>query len=188
MTEFEYLSVLYSITVAYSLSEIFACWGRMIRNRRHVQVYWVHIAAMFLIAALIIQFWWSTWQYRDIPLTFLDFTVVLLAPLTYVLIASVLTPQIIVGVPLDCKEYYYENHSWMYLLSALVIVELGVADFTVTGADPLGIKNVIRLAAIVFICVLGLSKSERLHKAMLGVLSILLVLFIALGTFTLQDL
>jgi hypothetical protein len=188
MTEFEYLSVLYSITVAYSLSEIFACWGRMIRNREFVTIYWVHIAAMFLIAALIIQFWWSTWQYRDIPLTFLDFTVVLLAPLTYVLIASVLTPQITVGVSLDCKKYYYTNHSWMYLLSALVIVELGIADYTVTGEDPIGVKNAIRLGAIAFICSLGVVKNERFHTIVLSILSVLLVLFIALGTFTLQDL
>ena len=170
------------------MSEIFACWGRMIRNRDHTQVYWVHIVAMALVAVLIIQFWWSTWQYREFELTFFDFTVILLAPLTYVLIASVLTPQVTMGVELDCKAYYYKNHHWMYWLTALVIIELAVADFVVTGEDPVGIKNVIRAAAVVFICTLGYVKAERYHQIILGILAALLVMFVALGTFTLQDL
>ena len=70
MSEFEYLSLLVSIIVAFALSEIFAGWGQMIRGRDHVKVYWVHIAATLLVAALIIQFWWSAWQYRELAINF----------------------------------------------------------------------------------------------------------------------
>ena len=92
MSEFEYLSVLVSIVVAFALSEIFAGWGRMIRGRDHVKVYWVHIVATLLVAALIIQFWWSAWQYRELAINFYHYAALLLSPLTCVLLAFVLTP------------------------------------------------------------------------------------------------
>ena len=98
MSEFEYLSLLVSIIVAFALSEIFADWGQMIRGRDHVKVYWVHIAATLLVAVLIVQFWWSAWQYRELAINFYHYVALLLSLLTCVLLAFVITPKITDGV------------------------------------------------------------------------------------------
>ena len=181
MTEFEYLSVLVSIVVAFALSEIFAGWGRMIRGRDHVKVYWVHIAATLLVAALIIQFWWSAWQYRELAINFYHYAALLLSPLTCVLLAFVLTPQITEGVTLDCRDYYYSNIRWMYPLAAVVIFELGIADYVIAGGALVTPKNVIRLIAILFIFLLAFIRRELFHKAALGTLGLLLILLVSLN-------
>lgn len=181
MSEFEYLSVLVSIVVAFALSEIFAGWGRMIRGRDHVKVYWVHIAATLLVAALIIQFWWSAWQYRELAINFYHYAALLLSPLTCVLLAFVLTPQINEGVRLDCRDYYYSNIRWMYPLAAVVIFELGIADYVIVGGELVTPKNIIRFIAICFILLLAFIKSEFFHKAALGTLGVLLILFVSLN-------
>lgn len=181
MSEFEYLSVLVSIVVAFALSEIFAGWGRMIRGRDHVKVYWVHIVATLLVAALIIQFWWSAWQYRELAINFYHYAALLLSPLTCVLLAFVLTPQISVGAKLDCRDYYYSNTRWMYPLAALVIFELGIADYVIVGGALVTPKNVIRLIAIGVILLLGFNRNELFHRVMLGTLGLLLILFVSLN-------
>lgn len=181
MSEFEYLSVLVSIVVAFALSEIFAGWGRMIRGRDHVKVYWVHIAATLLVAALIIQFWWSAWQYHEMAINFYHYAALLLSPLTCVLLAFVLTPQITDGVKLDCRDYYYNNIRWMYPLAAVVIFELGLADYVIADGALATPKNLIRLIAICFILLLAFNKKEFFHQAALGTLGLLLILFVSLN-------
>lgn len=57
MSEFEFISVLYSIVIAFPLSEIMAGWGKMIRRSHVLKLYLPHIGAMFLTAMLHIQFW-----------------------------------------------------------------------------------------------------------------------------------
>lgn len=181
MSEFEYLSVLISIIVALALSEIFSGWGRMIRHRDHVTVYWVHLLAMAISAVFIIQYWWAAWLYKGIVVDFFDYFVILLAPLTFVLLALVITPQISETSTRDCRAYYFKNCRWIYFLAVLVLLELVVADLVIRGEFPITVRNLIRVIAMIFLLLLGYFKNEWFHGITLVTLAVLQILFMALN-------
>ena len=58
MTQFEYITVFVSIILALAVAEVLAGLGRLIRERDHVRVYWVHVAWMLLVVLTVVQSWW----------------------------------------------------------------------------------------------------------------------------------
>jgi hypothetical protein len=188
MSEFEFISVLYSIVIAFPLSEIMAGWGKMIRRRHVLKLYLPHIGAMFLTAMLLIQFWWAIWQYRDDELTFLTFFIVLLAPLTFVLLGSVVTPELESESPTDMEAYYWQNFRFIYGLAALTLAELAIADWFVDNEQEWNTSNVIRIVATGLVASLSVIGRETYHRIMVAVLTGLLILYIAFGSATLAEL
>ena len=182
MSEFEYLSVITSLFVAFAVSEILTGWGALIRFRRHVRVYWVHMMASLLTLIMMIQWWWSNWEYRGYPVNLFQFFVSLLPASTMVLLAQVLTPRLTEGRAFDGRKYYYGNRRWMYFLAALTIVEFGLSDFVIVKTPLVGIDNAIRAAAVFLLCSLGMSSSPRYHEIVLSLVGILLFLFMGLVT------
>jgi hypothetical protein len=185
VTEFEYLTVIIGMVVAFGVSEILKGWGTQVRFRRHVTVYWVHIMASLLTLMLMIQWWWSNWEYNKTHINLYQFFVLLLPAFTMVLLAQVLTPRLRAGKAFDCRKYYYENRKWMYFLAALTIVELGISDFVIAKAPVQSIDNAIRGAAIVLLCSLAMSSSARFHQIALSLVGFLLILFMGLVTLSL---
>lgn len=182
MSEFEYLSVISSLFVAFAVSEILGGWGALIRFRRQSSVYWVHLMASVLTLVMMIQWWWSNWQYKNIPVNLFQFFINLLPAFTMVLLAQVLTPRLTEGTPFDGRAYYYENRKWMYFLAALTIVEFAVSDYVITGSSVVCIDNAIRATACLLLFSLGVSDRERFHEVILSLVGLLLIAFMGLVT------
>ncbi|MFH1764919.1 MAG: hypothetical protein ABIF09_12085 [Gemmatimonadota bacterium] len=182
MSEFEYLSVISSMVLALAISEILSGWGALIRFRRHVTVYWVHTMATLLTLIMMIQWWWSNWEYRSIPVNLFEFFVTLSPAFTMTLLAQVLTPSLSDGKAFDGREYYYGNRKWMYFLAALTIVAFGISDFVIVNSPVLCIDNAIRGAAVALLGSLALSSRERYHEIVLSLVGFLLLLFMGLVT------
>ena len=185
MSEFEYLSVISSLFVAFAVSEILSGWGALIRFRHQVTVYWVHVMGCLLTLIMMIQWWWSAWEYKGVPVNLFQFFVMLLPAFTMVLLAQVLTPRLNDGTAFDGRKYYYENRKWVYFLAALTIVEFGLSDFVIMKSPLLGIDNAIRTAAGLLLCSLGMSSNERYHEIVLSLVGLLLLAFMGLVTLSL---
>jgi len=173
------------MVVAFAISEILGGWGALIRFRRQVTVYWVHLMASVLTLIMMIQWWWSAWEYKSIPVNLFQFFVMLLPAFTMTLLAQVLTPSLCDGKAFDGREYYYGNRKWMYLLAALTIAVFGMSDLIIIKSPVLCIDNAIRGAAIVLLCSLGMSSNERYHEIVLSLVGVLLLLFMGLVTLSL---
>jgi hypothetical protein len=179
VSQFEYISVLLSIVLAFGLSEIVSGWGRLIRDRQRVRFYWIHGLWSALIALLIVQFWSGFWEYRDIESwSYFSLLVVLGDGLTLVAIAFLITPSVESERTLDLREYYFDNHRWIFGLGILSMLQLALVDATVGGQPVLHVENLIRGAAIALAGWLAVTKDERVHVAMLVVAYLLLAVFV----------
>ncbi len=60
----DYLLVFISIIVGYVVTEFFAGWGGLIRNRKNVTLYWLHLSWSFNFFFQLIENWWWLWGNR----------------------------------------------------------------------------------------------------------------------------
>lgn len=180
MSEFEFSTVLVSIVVAIAITEILATWGRMIRLRRRVKPYWVHVGWMALVLLLAIQFWWSLWELREWPdWNFFQFLFLLMPFLTLVVLAFLMCPDLATADYETAEEYFYRNSSWTFGLASVFIVQLMVVNPVLRGETWLGLPNQIRGAALLSILPLAFSRSRRIHAGVVIACYVLFLFFVA---------
>lgn len=182
MSRFEYLSVLMSIVVAFAMSEVLSGWGRLIRTRDRVRPYPLQLGWSVLTVLLMVQWWWGFWEYRDTEVGgFLSLLALLSEPLTLVLLAFVLTPQLDELGGRDLRAEYFRNRAWIFGLGALLLVELALFDALV-GQQPFWHpENAVRGLGIAVASALAVSASERLHAGLLATAYLLLGVFVLIS-------
>ncbi|MCP5056906.1 MAG: hypothetical protein GY937_09315 [bacterium] len=177
LSHFEYVTVFLSILLALAAADVLAGLGRLIREREHVRIYWVHVAWMLLLILAVTQSWWAIWNVRVHELTnFFEFLLLVLPRLIWVLVAFLLSPPIAPGEAFDLREYYFRHIRWVAALAAFGL--LGIATSrAVLGVEPLlSPVNGIRIIAIGILASMGSSKNPRLHEsAAIGIGILLLV-------------
>lgn len=50
--------------MGYVVTEFFAGWGSLIRNRERVQLYWLHLAWTICFFFQLMENWWWLWGNR----------------------------------------------------------------------------------------------------------------------------
>ena len=114
MSQFEYVTVFVSIVMALAVAEVLAGLGRLIRERDHVRVYWVHVAWMLLAILAVTQSWWVIWNIRSHEFAnFFEFLTLVVPRLIFVLVAFLLSPPISSDRPFDLYEYYFRHIRWI---------------------------------------------------------------------------
>lgn len=183
MSQFEFSTVLVSIMIAIAVTEILATWGRIIRLRRTVRPYWVHVGWMALVLLLAIQFWWSLWELREWPdWGFFEYLFSLLPFLTLVVLTFLLCPDLATEGHDRLDAYFFENSGWFFSLGAVFLVELMITNPMLRGEAWLGIDNGIRLAALVAVLPLAASQNRRLHGVALVACCGLFVAFVVFAS------
>jgi hypothetical protein len=186
LSQFEYITVFLSILLALAAAEILAGLGRLIREREHVQVYWVHVAWMFLMIFSVIQSWWVIWNVRTHEFTnFFEFLVLVIPRLIWVLVAFLLSPPINSGESFDLRDYYFRHIKWVSMLAAAGLLGIAISRATLGVEEPLSPINGIRMAAVGILVSLGSSKNPRVHEG--AALAIGLLFAVAIGVIYLQD-
>jgi hypothetical protein len=179
LTQFEYVSVLVSILIAFGISEILSGWGHLIRTRHAVRFYWLHAAWSVFLLLLLVQFWSGMWEYRSrADWSYFAMLAVLLDALPLIAVAVLLTPGSREEGDLDLREYYFRMRPWVFGLGAFTMLQLAVVDASIGGQPLLHPENAVRGAGAAVALTLALSRSERVH----GVLAVLC--FLLLGVFT----
>ncbi|MEE8581978.1 MAG: hypothetical protein V3T33_10370 [Myxococcota bacterium] len=179
MSQFEYLTVVVSLIAAFAISEILASWGKLIRYRRTVRVYWLHISWSALTLLLLIHILWGTWNYRALEFSFLQLLALVAPFLTIALGIFVITPDVSNTHAPDLREHYFGNKAWFFSIAAAVLVELALVDLYVSGQSLLHPENVVRFAAVPPLLLLARSSNERVHGAAVFILFGLFAVFIA---------
>jgi len=180
MDAFEFLTVVISIVIAVAMSEVLVGWGRIIRYRATVQTYWLHTGWTAVVLLIMLRYWWSIWQFRTIQeWNFAMFVLILAPALVLIQIAFLLTPELTSTAPFRFRDYYFGNVRWFFSLGALYLAGTLLSNLILREQSPWGAENGFRGLGIIMLAMLALSRSERLHKLMFGVTTVVLVVFLA---------
>ena len=171
MTRFEFLYLVISLITTLVATDTMRSWAAMLRRRASVQFYWIHVAWSVLILFVLIQNWWTFWQYRVIE----DWSFFAMAALigNFLLLAitvSVVTPARQFGERLDLKNFFYEVSPVFFSLIAVLMVTLTLA--------LVSIDNVVRAIAISVAMFGAISRSVKVHSVLVGSSFALLIFFV----------
>lgn len=179
MTQFEYITVLQSIVVAFALSEVLSTWGGLVRNRRRVRMDRVYVGWSVLVFLALIQLWWGTWQYREVEFTsFFSLLLLLAAPLTLAFAVFIFQPDPSGDAPVDLRALYETSRRWFFPLLALVLIELCAVDWVVAGQPVVHVENLLRLIGVLSVLMLAVVGNFRVHQLALPILFLLFLLFV----------
>jgi hypothetical protein len=181
MTRFEFLYLVISLITTLIATDTARSWGALLRRRVAVQFYWIHIAWSVLILFVLIQNWWTFWQYRfvqDWP--FLAMAALIGNFLLLAIMVSIITPARQFGERLDLEKFFYEVSPVFFTLIAVLMVTLALVKFFIAGQPLASAENVIRAVAISIAMLGAMTRSVRVHTALVGTGSVLLTSFVFL--------
>jgi hypothetical protein len=93
MDEFGYLSVILSIILGLSLTQLLQGLSQVINARDRVRIYWPAIGWTLLLLIIDVQAWWAMFGYRSRhEWTFLQFAILLLETIVLYLLAALSLP------------------------------------------------------------------------------------------------
>lgn len=181
MSQFEYITIFVSILLALAVAEVLAGLGRLIREREHVRIYWVHVAWMLLMILSVTQSWWVIWNLRGHEFTnFFEFLAVVVPRFIWVLVAFLLSPPLTSGRPFDLREYYFRHIGWMAPLSAFGLLGIAFSRTVLGVEDAVSPINGIRITVVGILTFLGFAKNPRIHEGATLVVGFLFFLAIAI--------
>src|ERR1700719_2803506 len=93
MDEFGYLSVILSIILGLSVTQLLQGLSQVINARDRVRIYWPAIGWTLLLLVIDVQAWWAMFGLRSKHVwTFLQFAVLLLETIVLYLLAALSLP------------------------------------------------------------------------------------------------
>lgn len=125
MTPFGYLVVFLSLVLALSVTRILTGLGQLLQAARRdgdLRLHWVHLAWVFTVLLILINYWWTIFQLRGREQWFFfEFLALLLAPILFYLQAVVLFPEPgRLEEGFDFRRYFYDQHRVFFaLMSAM---------------------------------------------------------------------
>lgn len=160
----DYLLVFISFIVGYVVTEFFAGWGSMIRNREHVRVYWLHLLWTVNFFFQLMENWWWLWGNRmKIADHVYYFFFTLASPLIFYLITVFLFPSFKANETLDFKEHYYKTSRYLFLLFALLMFSYFINNIWIKELPLLANDNIFSLIGLAFSVTLVFVRSELFH-------------------------
>jgi hypothetical protein len=181
MTRFEFLYLAVSVITALIATGAARSWGALLRRRVVVKFYWIHIAWSALVLFVLMQNWWTFWQYRVIQdWPFLAATAVIGNFLLLAMAVSVITPGRQFGERLELEKFFYEISPVFFTLIAMLMVTLGLVKFFVVGQPLASVENVIRAIAISVAMLGATTRSTKVHTGLVSTGFALLIVFIVL--------
>ena len=149
MDAFSYLSVLLSIILGLGITQVLTAFGRLIRGRAAVRVYWPPLLWAGLLLVIYVQSWWASFGLRDHgDWTFGAFLVVLLQSIGLYMAAALVLPETVAEPSdegpdeaptprvADLRAHYERQAPWFFgFLMATVIASL-LKDVVLSGSLP----------------------------------------------------
>jgi hypothetical protein len=169
---FEYLTVLISIVVGMSVSQVLFGLGQLVRRRGSYTIDPLYLLCNVVVLLVLVDSWWTAFSWHDVPgWTYRRTWFVMLNPLL-VSIAAQLLPPDWEEKPLDFPVTYYRNHRLIFgLLVFYPLIDMldtglkGAAHFRSLGIGSPFVSTAMALfcaaAAVVtsrkiqFICMIG---------------------------------
>lgn len=162
----DYLLVFISIIVGYVVTEFFAGWGGLIRSRKNVTLYWLHLSWTFNFFFQLIENWWWLWGNRfKLAEHIYYFAFSLASPLVFYLISVFLFPSIKENGTTDFKTYYFKNTPYIFSLFAVLMVVYFINNMWIKEQSVWSVDNVFCMCGFVFSFFYIFIKKEWFHVA-----------------------
>ncbi|MDX2191625.1 MAG: hypothetical protein SFY32_17365 [Bacteroidota bacterium] len=160
----DYLLVFISIIVGYIVTEFFAGWGNLIRNRENVKIYWLHLGWTINFFTQLMVNWWWLWGNR-IKLTenILYFFYTLVSPMVFYFISVFIFPNIKNDKTLDFKAYYYKNLKNIFGMFCLLMITYFFNNVFLRNQGLLSFDNVYCYSGLIFGLLYLTIKNEIFH-------------------------
>jgi hypothetical protein len=136
LAPFDYLSVLISIVLGLSITQLLSGFAAMVRGRRRIDdFYWPLLLQMLALFLINVQAWWAMFGLRGKEhWTFAGFFVILLQPVTLYLMSAFITPDIPAGARVNLRAFYFREKNWFFVASvAALLVSLTKDVFVIQG-------------------------------------------------------
>jgi hypothetical protein len=165
---FGHLSVLVSIVVGLSVSQVLFGVGQLLRRRGSYKIDAQYLLCNAIVLVVLVDSWWAVYSWRDASSWSYRMTwFVLLNPLLVTMAAQLLPPDW-EEKPLDIHAMYYKNHRLIFgLLAFYPLVDL--LDARLKGAEhfrSLGPGYPITSAGMAALCgIAALAKGRRVQIA-----------------------
>lgn len=157
MTQFEFLTVAFSILLAVTVTRIVEGLVSEVRSGR---AYWVHMLWLVQTLMSAAGLWWSIWGFVNLEWNYLIFLMVLFGPMLLFTQALALVPRVMEDI--KWKTYFYKNVRFYMLVSAVTVLYMLELSFLLTDLPlPLRLSLiVIGVSAFVFAFI----KNHRAHE------------------------
>jgi hypothetical protein len=175
---FEHLSVLVSIVVGLSVSQVLFGLGQLVRRRGSYKIDPLYVLSNVIILLVLVDSWWAAFSWHDVPgWSYRRTWFVMLNPLLVTISAQLLPPDW-EERPLDLHKTYYRNHRLIFGLLAFYPL-IDVLDTGLKGAAhfrSLGAGYPVTCTAMAVLCAAtALAKSRKIQFiCLVGVLLIVL--------------
>ena len=153
MESFEYLSVLISIVLGLGITQLLLGFGRWLEQRKTMAAYAPAIVWAIVLVLSHVQTWWSMYGLRGYEdWFFLQFSFVLLQPITLFLLSTLVFPSP-TAPQQDLRANFFEQRPWFFALLMVLLVVSILKDLVRTGSLPsplnLGFHAVLFLIGVV---------------------------------------
>ena len=154
MPAFQHLSVLVSIVVGMSLSQVLFGLGQLVRRRGSSKIDPLYILSNVIIILVLVDSWWAAFSWHDVVgWTYRRTWFVMLNPLLVTMAAQLLPPDWDER-PVDFQKAYYNNHRLIYgLLTLYPLIDM--LDSVLKGREhsqPWGAGYPISCTAMAAFC------------------------------------
>ncbi|HKP35694.1 MAG TPA: hypothetical protein VJT71_02460 [Pyrinomonadaceae bacterium] len=179
MDAFGYVSVIISVVIGLGLSHLLTGAAELVKARRRVSFYWVHLVWIALTFVGHIFLWWTMWNLRLIRnWNFFSFLLLLMAPVLLFVSAAFLTPKIERDESIDLRNYFYENHSAFFTVNAAFTGLMGAENWLLTGRLSPAPVTIVFAVWFVLLCVSAFVKNALYHAMLAILFAALFLLFV----------
>lgn len=147
----DYLLVFISIIVGYVVTEFFNGWGTLLRNRKQIKFYWLHLFWTFNFFIQLIENWWWLWGNRiKLAEHVWYFIFSLVSPLIFYLISVFLFPKLEDDKINDFERYYYKNVNPLFSLFSMLMLTYFINNIWVKEQSIFSIDNIFCITGFAF--------------------------------------
>jgi hypothetical protein len=172
MDQFGYLSVLLSIIVGFSITQILFGFRGVVLSRGHVKIYWPTLVWGVMLMLINVQSWWAMFGLRELQhWTFPQFGVVLMQTIGQYMLAAIVFPDFSGSETIDLRKHYWRHARWFFGLLVLLLAVSLTKDLVISGRFPGGLNLLFHIGFMTTCAVAMLAASETYHKllSLLGI-------------------
>ena len=158
MTQFEFLTVAFSILLAVTVTRLVE---GLVTEARSGRAYWVHVLWIIQTLMSAAGIWWAIWGFVNLEWNYLIFLFVLLGPMLLFTQALALVPRDMEG--LDWQVYFFKNARFFMLVTAITVLYIFEVSFLLSDL-PLQLRLGL-IAMGVSSLVMAFIKHQRAHEA-----------------------
>jgi len=180
MDEFGYLSVILSIILGLSVTQLLQGLSQVINARDRVRLYGPAIGWALLLLVIDVQAWWAMFGYRNQHTwTFLQFAILLLETIFLYLLAALALPMAFLAEIVDLRANYFRHARW-FLGSFIAVLLVSLSkDVVFAGSLPGGFNLGFHLFWIVGASIAAITRSDLFHKAFVWISAVSFIVYIA---------